>query len=637
MKFADRLKFTATGTSAATITFSAAVPGFRTLAQAIADGAYVVGDTGVPFTIDDGAGNKETSLFTITSATVLTRTSVRSSSTGGATPATFTGATLNVFSSMPADFASRLVIAAAITGIYAVGETLTAAYPTDTIGTIQFVRTLLVAPYTRTAIATAVANAVNSLTYKVTIDDAGYRLDVDCSNQVSTVTGGAVPTMAAASSSGVMRLIGSGNQQAAAGALNGSYNSAVVKLQAPGGAIGVRVIFTNASPSYGMAGAKVAVASTEIAACDTAANAYTPMIGGVAKNVMATTSDAGFVKGKWGGGNTTSRRLSPTNSVLPSFGYNSQEEYLCSDVIPLVPKRATDRTREEYHYIFRVACVGANGQDGQTQIEGGTGKVANVLYNQWLNTDGADSPLICVGGLANTVDGVDGNLATIPGGIANGYSPVFHVEWIYPTGVVPVTFLHSGDSITEGYEWPRWAVQRRNTNPLRPLHHVNLGASTTRTLSFMGNLFLYLQANAKPQYIVFPIMSPNNYSPSSNFNTTTAAVEYANLQEYAQYVLSLGIKLILWTPINWGPNPSDPADMSTPWNLLYNSIKPYCAANGIYFMDVNADSQVLRTDYNATTNPGGWLEPNDHLHPSNPTGKAGFARVYSAFLASLGF
>ena len=108
MKFAERLKFIATGTSAATITLSAAVAGFRTLAQAIADGVLAVGDTGVPFTIDDGAGNKETSLFTITSATVLTRTSVLSSSAGGTTAATFTGATLSAFSSMPASFASKL-------------------------------------------------------------------------------------------------------------------------------------------------------------------------------------------------------------------------------------------------------------------------------------------------------------------------------------------------------------------------------------------------------------------------------------------------------------------------------------------------------------------------------------------------
>ena len=110
MKFAERLKFTAAGTSAATITLSAAVAGFRTLAQAIADGALAVGDTGVPFTIDDGANNKETSLFTVTSTTVLTRTSVLASSAGGTTAAAFTGATLSVFSSMPASFASKLPV-----------------------------------------------------------------------------------------------------------------------------------------------------------------------------------------------------------------------------------------------------------------------------------------------------------------------------------------------------------------------------------------------------------------------------------------------------------------------------------------------------------------------------------------------
>jgi len=111
MKFAERLKFTATGTSAATITLSAAVAGFRTLAQAITDGALKLGDTGVPFSIDDGAGNYETSLFTVTSTTALTRTSVLSSSAGGATPAAFTGANLSVVNSMPADFGSKLISA----------------------------------------------------------------------------------------------------------------------------------------------------------------------------------------------------------------------------------------------------------------------------------------------------------------------------------------------------------------------------------------------------------------------------------------------------------------------------------------------------------------------------------------------
>jgi hypothetical protein len=107
MKFADRLKFTATGTSAATITFGAAVTACRTLAQAITDGALTVGDTGVPFTVTDGT-NWEDSLFTVTSTTQLTRTSVLSSSAGGTIPVTFTGP-LTVFNASPASFLNNLL------------------------------------------------------------------------------------------------------------------------------------------------------------------------------------------------------------------------------------------------------------------------------------------------------------------------------------------------------------------------------------------------------------------------------------------------------------------------------------------------------------------------------------------------
>lgn len=110
MKFADRLKFTAS-MSAGVITFGAAVTGCRTLAQAIADGALAVGDPGVPFCVDDGAGNWEDGLYTVTSTTQLTRTSVLSSSAGGTTPATFAGASLTVFNTVPASLASKLMTA----------------------------------------------------------------------------------------------------------------------------------------------------------------------------------------------------------------------------------------------------------------------------------------------------------------------------------------------------------------------------------------------------------------------------------------------------------------------------------------------------------------------------------------------
>lgn len=106
MKFADRLKFTATGTSAATITVGAAVGGCRTLAQAIADGALTVGDTNVPFTITDGTA-WEDSLFTVTSTTLLTRTQVLASSAGGTTAAAFSGA-LTVFNAVPGAILSRV-------------------------------------------------------------------------------------------------------------------------------------------------------------------------------------------------------------------------------------------------------------------------------------------------------------------------------------------------------------------------------------------------------------------------------------------------------------------------------------------------------------------------------------------------
>lgn len=100
MKLADRLKFTANGTSAAAISVGAAVAACRTLAQAIADGALVVGDTNVPFTVTDGT-NWEDSLFTVTSGTVLTRSSVLASSAGGTTAATFSGP-LTVFNAASA-------------------------------------------------------------------------------------------------------------------------------------------------------------------------------------------------------------------------------------------------------------------------------------------------------------------------------------------------------------------------------------------------------------------------------------------------------------------------------------------------------------------------------------------------------
>lgn len=107
MKFASRLKVTASAMSSttlavnATITLGTAATGCRTLAQAITSGEMAVGDTNVPFIVDDGAGNWQDSLFTITSATVVTCTKIMGSSNNG-NAVTFSGILPSVFNSATA-------------------------------------------------------------------------------------------------------------------------------------------------------------------------------------------------------------------------------------------------------------------------------------------------------------------------------------------------------------------------------------------------------------------------------------------------------------------------------------------------------------------------------------------------------
>jgi hypothetical protein len=97
MKLASRLKVAVTLVSAGVYNMGTAATKCRTLTQVIADGAsdasaIKVGDTGVQFTVEDASGNWEDGLYTITSSTQITRTSVLASSAGGTTAATFSGA-----------------------------------------------------------------------------------------------------------------------------------------------------------------------------------------------------------------------------------------------------------------------------------------------------------------------------------------------------------------------------------------------------------------------------------------------------------------------------------------------------------------------------------------------------------------
>lgn len=450
---------------------------------------------------------------------------------------------------------------------------------------------------------------------------------------VSTSTGVTIAAAAAAAkASGTMRMVGTSAQVLAASPVTfaGGVSTYLMKIQAQGAAIGCRISVHNLSPNTGMNWVKASVAATDIAAVDTIANAYNAWANGTTHNVTAGADPLGFRKATWDGGATQSRRLEPTDAVLPSFGYNNQQDTVTSDIITgLVPKRATDRANEEYYYMVRLAVGSVQNYDGVNQ-PAATAITSPIA--EYTASNGADSPFWHGGDLGLT-DGVDGTY-TLPAAINASKMPVISIEWIYAPTTPAYTFVHPGDSITEGYQWPRLGVQRKST-PAKPLHHVNLGGSTTRTGSYLGNMYLYMQSNAKPDYVVMPIISVNNYSPLSDFILARAQEEMARLQEVEVYLTGLGIKIIWWTPFNFGANPA-PGDLTSAWGYLYNTAKAYAATKNITFMDINGDPRLVRSVYNASTNPTGWIAP-DQTHPSNPPGIQGFATAYGETLTALGF
>ena len=497
---------------------------------------------------------------------------------------------------------------------------------TDTDGNV--IATLTGVP--NPVVFTAAQGVVNGTAYKVAVranNSAGPGPLSAFSNVVTPVSQGTP----AFQNKGTMRIVGTQAQVLAPAPVTFTQGMAsrIIKIQAPGAAIGCRVSVYNLSPVMGVSYVKASAAATDVAAVDTLANAYNAYANGVTHNVTAGADPLGFRKATWGGA-TQSRRLEPTDAVLPSFGYNNQQDCVTSDpILGLVPKRAVDRVNEEYYYLVRLTIGLVKDYDGLcTPVTGAvTGPIA-----EYTSSNGADS-VLWHGGDLGLVDGVDGAYG-IPAAISPQAMPVMAIEWIYPEGTQATTLAHVGDSVTEGYGWPRIAVNRKSS-PARPLHHVNLGGSTTRTGSFLGNMYLYLQSNAKPDYMVMPIISINNYSPLSDFTLSAAQAEMTRLQEVEAFLTALGIRLIWWTPFNFGANPA-PSDTTSAWGYLYNTAKAYAATKGIEFMDINGDPRMVRSVYNASTNPTGWIAP-DNTHPSNPAGIQGFAAVYGDRLTAMGF
>lgn len=83
MTIAENVIETTAGTSTATLSLTGTTLGHRTFAAAVAAGHLTVGATKIPIHVQDDAGNWLNGEYTLTSATLLTRTSIGSSSTAG--------------------------------------------------------------------------------------------------------------------------------------------------------------------------------------------------------------------------------------------------------------------------------------------------------------------------------------------------------------------------------------------------------------------------------------------------------------------------------------------------------------------------------------------------------------------------
>lgn len=163
MKFADRLSVNAAALSSTTLNVgtvitmgAAAGANLRTLPQAISDGsadvlAIKVGDTGVPFCTDDGAGNWQDSYCTITSSTQITITQVLGGS-NGTNAATMSTSTPRVTNAVPADMLRRIAVDSFPTSF-------STTVPLTQIGTAHMPRQTVAGNLTFTAAANAVKGA----------------------------------------------------------------------------------------------------------------------------------------------------------------------------------------------------------------------------------------------------------------------------------------------------------------------------------------------------------------------------------------------------------------------------------------------------------------------------------------------
>jgi lysophospholipase L1-like esterase len=359
------------------------------------------------------------------------------------------------------------------------------------------------------------------------------------------------------------------------------------------------------------AGWKFLVASTEKVAHASQNERYTPMVGGVSYNSLASSSNPyGWRAGTFAGNATGS---------TPAAASGIRASVLTSDWVECASVPRLDGSLRHY-LMVRLYNPGVAGNTN-TIMRGpisGNGfatwntAAGNAWYREWRI------------GAVNNLDGV-GTLSNMD---TNDYEVT--ADWPFWIGVevdygVPTrTFFAFGDSLTasgggQSYDFDLWlwrSVMAAST-PAAPMHAFNNGASSQTHATFSNFLKDMVSAGIRPTDVIIPIGSPNDAESIWNTNQCVNRVLDAIDQ-----TLSIDARPFLTTRF---PNDTY-SGVNEAQRLAENQIaKSICAAN----------KRVTLVDFDlATSNqasPAKWKAGLrfDDYHP-NATGEQAAADALTA-------
>lgn len=462
------------------------------------------------------------------------------------------------------------------------------------------------------------------------LETAGFTQDTNLyANKKDVTGGGSAPSTALtkARTTSISRYSGLQNSVNASSA-NGAYYP-VGKLQYPAPIKRIRLHIYNYSGALVTRNIKAVIAPTEKSSLGIGpSTSFGANVGGAVKTVLASDAEPyGYRRFLWNG-NPIAPELDLSGWPITEVGHNGQtnaalnintnsQPCITSDWLE-VPSVACNDGGAGWFYVIRLAHP--------------AGVDEGMVYAQMTrnNADYAAGMARMIAWSSAATDCVNDLTAGAVNnaGVANGVHMAVEVDY----GVPALTVWGVGDSVSETFNWQQRAVYANDTAS-KPVGFVCLGGSSTRTESYLANLFLHLQQLTRPDIVILPSISINNYSPVSGFNMRAALFEIKRLGEVVSHLNSLGIKVILWTCYNY----TGDTVTTNPIYVVNKYVRDLCASGQATLCEVSQDPRMNLTAYVAGSNETGFFQAGggDMTHPGTEYGQPLLTSILTTALATV--